>query len=281
MDGENDRTVMDRIKDHYGDIFMAERKVADFILKNPEDAVNSNVSELAGLSGVSDATVVRLSKRLGYHGYYQMRICLSRDLGRTGEKAHADSMDKRRADSDIFQSYARDIAAIGRKIDPRHLRQCAQWIKACNYVHLVAVGNTSPLALYMGFRLGRLGIRCTYNSLPECFLNFINLAQKNDIVFAISQSGSSKQVVQALELAKERGLRTIVVSGYAYSPVSRFADCLLISNSGEKEFNYYKDYSHLKEMAVIDAVLDFVTDADKIKSTSSNNLEIMLSENKI
>lgn len=279
MDDGKGQTVTERIKEQYESIFMAERKVADFILKNPERAVDSNVSELADLSGVSDATVVRLSKRLGYHGYYQMRICLSRDLGNAGETKKVP--EKKNTVGNIFQSYAKDIAAIGEKIDQQKLQQCAAWIKECNYVHLVAVGNTSPLAEYMGFRLGRLGIRCTCNSLPEYFINFINLSQKDDIVFAISQSGSSKQVVQALELAKKKGLKTIAVSGGAYSPVSRFADCLLLSNSEEKIFDYYKNYSHLKEMAVVDAVLDCVTDEDKIRSTASNDLEFILSENKI
>jgi hypothetical protein len=46
-------------------------------------------------------------------------------------------------------------------------------------------------------------------------------------------------------------------------------------------FDYYKNYSHLKEMAVVDAVLDYVTDEDKIRSTASSDLEFILSENKI
>ena len=76
------KNVLLRITEMYDKIFQAEKKVADFILKNPELAVNANVSELANYSGVSDATVIRLCKHLGYQGYYQMKICLSRDIGR-------------------------------------------------------------------------------------------------------------------------------------------------------------------------------------------------------
>ena len=76
-------------------------------------------------------------------------------------------------------------------------------VRGC--VHLAAVGNASPFAQYMGFRLGRLGIRASYNLLPEYFMNHINLAGKDDIVIAISQSGSSKSVLQAMELAKKKG----------------------------------------------------------------------------
>jgi DNA-binding MurR/RpiR family transcriptional regulator len=44
------RTVIDTIQEHYDNIFNAEKKVADFILSNPEKAVNANVSELASFS---------------------------------------------------------------------------------------------------------------------------------------------------------------------------------------------------------------------------------------
>lgn len=76
-----EKNVLDIIKENYNNIFSAERKVANFVLKNPGDAVNCNVSELAKNSGVSDATVIRMCRHIGYNGYYQFRIALARDLG--------------------------------------------------------------------------------------------------------------------------------------------------------------------------------------------------------
>ena len=69
------------ISSEYNKIFSAEKKVADFILTNPHRAVELNVSELAKASGVSDATVVRMCHHIGYTGYHQFRIALSKDLG--------------------------------------------------------------------------------------------------------------------------------------------------------------------------------------------------------
>ena len=77
-----EKTVLESITAMYDVCFQAEKKVADFILVNPGLAVNANVSELANYSGVSDATVVRFCKHLGYEGYYQMRLLLARDIGR-------------------------------------------------------------------------------------------------------------------------------------------------------------------------------------------------------
>ena len=74
------REVLQVIKDEYENIFAAEKKVADYVLKHPGRTVELNVSELAKASGVSDATVVRMCHHIGYTGYYQFRITLSRAL---------------------------------------------------------------------------------------------------------------------------------------------------------------------------------------------------------
>lgn len=279
MEIKQKKSVIEIIKEKYDEIFPAEKKVAEFILENPERSVNANVSELANFSGVSDATVIRMCKHIGYEGYYQLRISLSRDLGRKQEAVAEESNTE--TVSGIFQNFAAKLIEIGENIGEEKLQECVELITSCHYVHIVAVGNTSPLAQYMGFRLGRLGIRCTYNLLPEYFLNHINLAGKNDIVLAISQSGTSKHVVQAMELAKKKGLKIIAVTGYEFSPVSRLADCLLLSSAEEQPFDYYKSYSHLNETAVIDAILHLVTNEDKIVATDANKPEIILSESKL
>jgi DNA-binding MurR/RpiR family transcriptional regulator len=108
-----------------------------------------------------------------------------------------------------IQSMASYLLAVGKNLNPQTLLECVNMIKSCKQVHIIAVGNTSPLSQYMGFRLGRLGIKCTYNVLPEYFMNHVNLADPEDIVMAISQSGSSKQVVQAMELAKDKAFKQL------------------------------------------------------------------------
>ena len=240
------REVLEVIKEQYENIFSAEKKVAAFVLQNPQKAVECNVSELAKYSKVSDATVVRMCHHIGYTGYYQFRITLARDVGK--------------------QQY-NSIESIESK--------------DCKVAHIMAVGNTSPLAQYMGFRLGRLGIKSTYNVAPEYFLNHVNLADEGDILIAISQSGTSRQVIQGMELGKEKGLKMIAITAVGQSPVSDLADYVLLSAGVEGSFSYYKDYAHLNETAIIDALLNFVTNEELIKTRNADKPEIILSEYKV
>lgn len=274
-------TVVETIKENYNHIFLAEKKVADFILQNPEKAVNANVSELANYSGVSDATVIRFCKHIGYQGYYELRIVLSRDLGR--KQVSDIDIDNMKLDTvgSLFQAYVSGIMSIGKNLDQDKLLECANLIKTSKQVHIVAVGNTSPLAMYMGFRLGRLGVKCTNSMIPEYFMNYVNLADPEDIVIAISRSGESKQVMQALELAKEKQLKVIAITGFEYSPVSKLADYILLSNASGQSFNYYKGYSRLNETVVVDALLHFVTNEEKIIANSADKPEMILSQYKL
>ena len=116
MDFSEGKTVVEMIREKYNQIFMAERKVADFVLETPERAVNANVSELANLSGVSDATVIRFCKRIGFQGHYQFRITLSRDLGRImggvlSERKRGGGSNRRGAVSELRQKNFRNWKA--------------------------------------------------------------------------------------------------------------------------------------------------------------------------
>lgn len=279
-DNSTERTVLDTITEMYDKVFQAEKKVADFILNNPEVAANFNVSELANCSGVSDATVIRLCKHLGYDGYYQMRLLLSRDIGRNS--AYSETM----AASDnsvqtLFRIIADSTMATASTINEETLQNVVDLILNADMVHLVAAGNTTNLCMGFGPRLERLGIRCSYNMLPEHYLRHISLAKENEIALAISGSGTSKNVVKALQIAKERGLKTIAVTGYDCSPVSRITDHLLLSSSGKRGKNSISRNSQLNEMVLLEVLYMMLEYEISKTSRQISEAEMLLSESKM
>ncbi len=277
---ENDN-VLETITTKYNKIYKAERKVADFILEHPRDAMDSNVAELAKSSGVSDATVIRMCHHLGFNGYYQFRLLLAKNVGNDDKSnENNESLNEPNAVQKVFQEYANSIITTGENIDEDTMRNCVDLIRNCRQAYVIAVGNTIPLAMYMSFRLMRLGVQCTTDLGPEYYMNHINLASKDDIVIAISQSGSSKYVIQGVELAKKKKIKVIAITAYAESEVSEIADYSLFSTGRKESFNYYKNYSHLKETAVIDALLEFVTNRARMEKNQTDVPEMILAETK-
>ena len=275
-----EKTVLEEITATYDDLFQAEKKVADYILANHEAAVNSNVSELANNSGVRDATVIRFCKHLGYEGYYQMRLLLSRDIGRRASAL--DSPDNAGTSvQSIFQHIADSALAAANATDEKVYRDAVELLRQCTMVHLVAMGNTTSLCQDMGPRLERMGIRCTYSILAEHYMHHIHLGSSTDVVLAISGSGSSKNVVKALNLAREKGMKSIAVTAFQYSPVSRLADYLLLSAPRGKSDTGLFRVSRLNEMMVLETLAIMLENSVISDDVDLVESEMFLSETKL
>ncbi len=280
---EFEYSVLENIRLNYEDIFSAEKKVADYILREPEHTVRINVSELAEASGASDATVIRLCKHLGYKGFYQMKLQLAHDLGRdqliSGNIQPGESGNW----EDVLKEAAANIIQAKNNIDNEALQKCVDLILKCNTVHLVAIGNSIPSTLDFAFRLGRLGIRSTSSSISEHQINNVDLGTKQDIVIGISHSGSSKQVLLALEMAKKHGMPTIAITDLMRTPLEKEADITISTGIEYSSVYIFGAASHIYITAILDILIYQLDRAkkDAAKNALTDDVEYLLSETKL
>lgn len=276
-------SVLENIRQNYEEIFSAERKVADYILRDPEHTVRINVSELAEVSGASDATVIRLCKHLGYKGFYQMKLQLAHDLGRdqliSGNIQSGDSGNW----EDVLKEVAANLIQTKNNINGEALVKCVDWILKCETVHLVAIGNSIPSTLDLAFRLGRLGIRSTSSSISEQQINSVDLGSKEDIVIGVSHSGSSKQVLLAFEMAKKRGMKTIAITDLLRTPVEKEADITLSTGIEYSSVYIFGAASHVFITAILDILIYQIDRAKRVaeKNALTDDVEYLLSETKL
>jgi DNA-binding MurR/RpiR family transcriptional regulator len=284
---ERSDTVLESIKSNFKSLFSAEKKAAEYILNNPEEAIMLNISELAQKSGSSEATVVRMCKHVGYQGYYQMRLLMSNDLGKSSvsydENEMLDSSQR------LFEYSAARVAELKESIDIRLLIKVIGIVKKSRMVFVVATGNTTPIALDLGFRLERFGIPCSYSMIPEHFLNHVSLGTCDDTIIAISRSGASKQVLQAIELAKKKNMHTVVISAERHTQLSEYADCIIQVVEKKPKASVLQPDSHLLEIAISDALLYILQHYDTFEENTENekkdepydDVELLLSEYKL
>lgn len=287
---EKSSSVIENIKMKHSELFSAEKKVADYIVANSRDVIMMNISELAQKSGASEATVVRMCKHVGYQGYYQMRLLMSHDLGKNQEDKFGGN-EMLDSASRLFDFGAARVASLKETIDLEMLLKVARLLRMSRIVYVVAAGNTSPIAIDLGFRLERCGIPCSYSMIPEHFLNHVSLGTSDDTIIAISRSGASKQVVQAMELARKNHMHSIVISGEKSTQLTECADCVLqvVDKQKDRQMRMEPD-SHLCEMAVNDAIIyivryfdTFMENAQNVKKKDicGDDVELLLSEYKL
>jgi len=272
--------VLQKIIESYDILFSAEKKVASYILHNPQEVIELNVVELSLKSNVSDATVIRFCKHIGCDGYHQFRIMLARSLAPLPHDERRDQTDA--TDNDIFDNCIKMIEQIRQNHENANvLGKCVELILSSSIVHVIAKGNTATLSRYFAFRLERMGIRAMYNDDPVYFINHINLASKDDIVVGISKSGSSKSVINGMELAKTKGLRTIAITRSRQSHIANISDYALISSGIKESLNYQKDYDHLNEIVIINVLLHALLNAKGTANVDAESLEYILSDDKL
>lgn len=288
LESYGDDSVIEKIRKNYESLFLAEKKIADYILGHGDEVVTLNVSELAKRGGSSEATVVRMCKHVGYQGYYQMRLLLARDLERRNTSYDENEiLDTPRK---IFEFSAARIAALSSNISLDLLLNVTKLIRQSRRVYVVGAGNTSPVASDLGFRLERYGIPCSYDAIPEHFLNHVSLGKSDDMIIAISRSGASRSVIQALQLAKKNGMHSVVISAEKNSQLAEEADYVIhIADEKDKMLGMELD-CHLLEMAVSDAILyvlchldAFAKNMQRVRDVGlyGDDVELLLSEYKL
>lgn len=273
---EAECSVIDNIKNNYEIMYGAEAKVADFILGDPEKALESNVSETAEHSGVSDATVVRFCKRLGYTGFYQLRLQLSHDFGKNRQLSSKGDIGKTGTAQDMMQAISDFISAMAQKIDSETVKRCAEAINKCDSVYVIGRGYSKILASDILFRLSRLGFRTLGGNFAETDIECVCHGTGKDVLICVSHSGETKRIIQALEIAKLKGMTTIALTDSEKNPLSQNADYALSSgiwNGRELD----SENSHLYMIAIIDTMLNFVAK----RQNDTSYIENVLVESRI
>lgn len=281
----NKENTIDHMKKHYMELFPAEKKVADYILNHTEEVLMLNVSDLAGKSETSEATVVRTCKHLGYDGYYQMRILLSHDLGKNG--THNEKKDLETSKK-FFAYHAERVGYLAEHIATETLLNVSKILMNSRYIHIVGVGNTVPVVMDLGFRLERYGLPCTYSMIPEHFYNHIAMGSSQDSIVAISRTGASTAVIRAVEMARKNKMKIIVITGELNKHITEHADEVIhVVEINSNEEMAIKPDSHLLEMAVNDAILYSVKNYKHLsedvpeKQIEKENIDALLSEFKL
>lgn len=268
--------VSDNIRRVYSEMFAAEKKVADFVLDNANEVLEMNIAEMAEQSGTSDATIIRMCKRIGFSGFYQMKINLAMELS-------AEQPEQTDVNDDavsFFNQISLSIQNIAKNIDMEILHKCVDAISGAGCVYLTGWGNTGTVAADLAHRLSRRGVLTFVTDVSEYLIRNLNLGKENDIMIAVSHSGTSLHVIQAIELAKKRGMKTILITNALSSKAADASDYVLRSGIKEQIRQGFGGESHIYEMAIIDLLLFFL----QKKSPLKDNVEIteeILSQYKI
>jgi DNA-binding MurR/RpiR family transcriptional regulator len=234
----------------------SERKIAEFILENPQSVVNSTVSELGIQANTSGAAVIRLCKSLGLNGFQDLKVRIAGDLVKPVEQGYRDIEPGESFYSIVQKTTSNSIQSLRdseEMINYEELERAVQALLYAKHVHLFGIGASSIIAMDAQQKLIRINKGATSFTDTHLVATLVANASKDDIVFGISHSGETPEVIKVMSLAKERGVKTISLTQYGQSTVSSLADIKLFTSfTKEAPFRSAATSSRLAQLYIID-----------------------------
>lgn len=252
--------LQSRLEALQGSFSQAEQRVIALITRDPPGVAQLGVAELAKRAATSTATVVRASRRLGFEGYPALRLALAAERPQTppaGEPLVADIGEGDTPKQILHKLLAFEVEganATAQLLSGDILEQAVCLLAQARRIDVYGAGASALVAQDFCQKLRRIGVIAqTYGSTDESLVSACQLTA-NDVALAISHSGETTGVLDALLQAKSTGAVTLAITAGARSPLARKADVVLLTSGRELGFRAAAMASRTSQLLIIDCL---------------------------
>lgn len=237
------------------------RRIADAILARPHVVLEQTISELARTSRTSETSVVRFCRTLGFTGFSQLRVQLAVELGTESAQFGFDAChgaDIRPADTlaetvrKVASAETLGIQETAEKLDMAALQRIIDRVDPAAQVLAFGVGASNASAQDLVSKLLRIGRSALGFHEAHTALVSAALATGADVAIAFSHSGRTRESVEFLRLARERGAFTVAITNADHSPLAAGADEALTTAVRETTFRSGAMASRIAQLTLVD-----------------------------
>lgn len=245
--------TIEAARDH---LSRSEARVADIILRDPNRAVEMSIAAISEAADVSEPTVARFCKSLGFSGLKEFKLRLARSLGAGTPFVHQDVKPGDDASAVVHKMFDRAstvFAQLGAALDPGLLARAARAIAAAPRLEFYGQGNSGIVALDAQHKFFRLGIPTAAYSDPHVHAMSAALLGPGDVVIAISATGRTLDLIRSVEIARKAGATVIGITTRG-SPLTRLCDVAIATDIEEDTDLYSPMLSRHVHLAIIDVL---------------------------
>ena len=254
--------VLIRIRSTIPELSRSEASVAEYICGHSDEVINQSVSALADCCGVSEPTVIRACRDMGFSGYQALKIALIQSATSAVNYSGAEVKAKDDMSSAIQKVFGAALDAINltrENLDVESMQKAAETLLGARRVYIFGVGGSAAVASDIQHKFSRLGLDATAYSDLNVQAIVATFAKRGDVVLAISHSGSSKVVVDNSALAKTNGATVISISSLGKSPLTELADISLYTAANETRYRIVAISSRIAELTIVDTLYSYMS----------------------
>ena len=249
-----------KINEYYKTFTKQEKKLADFLLKNINEASVLTISELSKESGVSCSTINRFAITLGYKGFKEFIRDMYHEANSLPVQENVYEINHENPlnmdiDTVIKVVCNLNIESIRNSLmmleETKVLKAIEAIHKAPRVVVYALSGSVAP-ALDLKFKFQRLGINCEVYDNPHSLILSATTLKSKDVVIALSYTGETKEILDALKYVKENGAKIIGITMVGNNSLSKICDICIEHSSVDKGLRTYSTRSRVVQENIID-----------------------------
>lgn len=213
----------------------ALKKIADFIIDNPEASKTITTKHLASECQVAESTITRFVHEIGFKNFQELKISIAEYLSAkqtstiSVEDKHVYEGINRFDDSNtiadkIFYRNIQTLEDTKSILNIEQINLAVDLIENADSLIFSCLGSSFVAAEEAVIRFSRAGKVCIFFRDESSQLISSAISGSNDVVLGISNSGQSATVIRSLQAAKKNDAKTIAITAYEESPIVRFAD---------------------------------------------------------
>ncbi|TLX56576.1 transcriptional regulator HexR [Stutzerimonas nosocomialis] len=255
------KNLLEQIKNRLEELNKAERKVAEIILRDPQQATRYSIAALAQAAKVSEPTVNRFCRSFGVSGYPELKIQLAQSL------ASGAAYVSRAVEADdgplaytqkIFGSAIASLDAAGQSLDPDMVSRAVDLMIQARQIHFFGLGASAPVALDAQHKFFRFNLPVTAHADVLMQRMLASVAHTGDLFVIISYTGRTRELVDVASMARDQGASVLGLTA-AGSPLAKVSTLSLDIPLPEDTDIYMPMTSRIIQLTVLDVLATGVT----------------------
>lgn len=259
------------MEQHKHQFTKSEQKIYAYILEHPEQVIYHSLTEFSDASGVAEATALRFLRKLGYKGFQDFKFLFAREIAEAGTDQGETYLER------IRENMVQAIRDTHDVIVQDELAASIEAIDRSDDVVIFGIGSSGIAGLDMQHRLMRIGKHTSV--VTDSHFQMMRAASLNEksVVIAISLTGGTKDIVDAVRVAKEKKATIIALTNYVKSPLTKFADHILLTSAKESPLDSGSLVSKVAQLFLIDLICTGLTmnnydEAERVKREVSDSI---------
>ena len=240
----------------------SERKIADYTLEHQEETQYISITDLSSRCGVAVSTVSLFCRKLGLAGFNDFKLELARAalpnrsvLGGPGSGIALDDSSSA-VMGKVLAAMQDTLNNAYHMLTGREVAEVAELLHRAGQVICLGQGNHSVVALAAWAQFSTTSPK--FKTVQDAHMQTVMLStlSAEDVVLYFSYSGSTHELLDAVEVIRSRGARLVLVTRYPNSPASAYADVVLLCGPNEQPFQFGSTSALVAQLYVVEVLLN-------------------------